>query len=252
MRMKSGESPTLSLRLRSSPQLIASDLPLDEAGVSSAIGIDRRLEERTTQSSVLYSPTQPMHGADLVAMWNYISLTKDEALVIDMVQYFDDRIEFIDLQMPFRYLGMGSNQSGFTIKHLDFNERVPIGSMGDGFWHLLSMAIAITQCRNGFLLVDEIDKGLHVSAMKKQESFSYKRFGSTSDFGSKTAKFNVDGHQRTVKGFIWGGQLMFADAVKLEQFAEMKSHVIKGSRLSVSVNGVTTRFSLNGSSSAIA
>lgn len=165
MRMRSGESPTLSLRLKGSPQPIASDIPLDESGAFSAAGIDRRLEQSTPQSRVLYITTQPMHGADLVAMWNSISLTPDEDLVISTLRSFDDRIERIAPQMPFRYLGMGANQSGFVIKHLDSHERVPIGSMGDGLWNLLSMAIAITQCRKGVLLIDEIDKGLHVSAM---------------------------------------------------------------------------------------
>ena len=165
MRIRSGESPTWSLRLKGSPEPIASDIPLDESGAFSERSIDRRLEESTARSSVLYITTQPVDGEDLVAMWNNISLTPDEELVNDTLRSFDDRIERIAPQMPFRYLGMGTNQSGFVVKHLDFSDRVPIGSLGDGLWHLLSMAIAITQSRNGFLLIDEIDKGLHVSAM---------------------------------------------------------------------------------------
>ena len=165
IRMRSGEPPTLSLRLEGSPQPIASDIPLDESGAFSAISIDRRLDKGTAQSSVLYITTQPMHGADLVAMWNNISLTRDEDLVIKMLQSFDEKIERVAPQIPFRHIGMGTNQSGFVIKHLDSSDRIPIGSMGDGLWNLLSMSIAITQCKNGFLLVDEIDKGLHVSAM---------------------------------------------------------------------------------------
>ena len=36
--------------------------------------------------------------------------------------------------------------------------------MGDGIWHL-ALAIAITRCRNGFLLVDEIDTGLYYGVL---------------------------------------------------------------------------------------
>jgi len=32
-------------------------------------------------------------------------------------------------------------------------------------WRMLVMAIAITQCRGGVLLIDEIDSGLHYSVM---------------------------------------------------------------------------------------
>ncbi|HUE00657.1 MAG TPA: ATP-binding protein, partial [Bryobacteraceae bacterium] len=44
---------------------------------------------------------------------------------------------------------------------------IPIGSMGDGMWRMLAMAIAITQCRGGVLLVDEIDTGLHYTVMSQ-------------------------------------------------------------------------------------
>jgi AAA15 family ATPase/GTPase len=37
--------------------------------------------------------------------------------------------------------------------------------MGDGMWRMLAMAIAITQCKGGVLLVDEIDSGLHYSVL---------------------------------------------------------------------------------------
>ena len=42
---------------------------------------------------------------------------------------------------------------------------IPIGSMGEGMWRMLAMAIAITQCKGGVLLVDEIDTGLHYTVM---------------------------------------------------------------------------------------
>jgi AAA15 family ATPase/GTPase len=37
--------------------------------------------------------------------------------------------------------------------------------MGDGMWRILAMVIAITQCKDGVLLVDEIDTGLHHTVM---------------------------------------------------------------------------------------
>jgi AAA15 family ATPase/GTPase len=37
--------------------------------------------------------------------------------------------------------------------------------MGDGMWRMFVLAVAITQCKDGTLLVDEIDTGLHYSVM---------------------------------------------------------------------------------------
>jgi AAA15 family ATPase/GTPase len=44
-------------------------------------------------------------------------------------------------------------------------QRIPIGSMGDGIWRLLGVALALVSAREGVLLVDEIDTGLHYSVL---------------------------------------------------------------------------------------
>jgi AAA15 family ATPase/GTPase len=44
-------------------------------------------------------------------------------------------------------------------------KRVPIGSMGDGIWRLLGIALALVSARGGVLLVDEIDSGLHYTVL---------------------------------------------------------------------------------------
>ena len=41
----------------------------------------------------------------------------------------------------------------------------PIGSMGDGTWRMLGLALSISNAAGGVLLVDEIDTGLHHSIM---------------------------------------------------------------------------------------
>jgi AAA15 family ATPase/GTPase len=57
------------------------------------------------------------------------------------------------------------NRGGFIAKVKGFEHPIPIGSLGDGMWRMLAMAIAITQCKGGFLLIDEIDTGLHYTVM---------------------------------------------------------------------------------------
>ena len=46
------------------------------------------------------------------------------------------------------------------------SDRIPIGSMGDGIWRLLGLALALALTEGGILLVDEIDTGLHYSVME--------------------------------------------------------------------------------------
>ena len=107
-----------------------------------------------------------MDGDELVAMWNAIALTPDEELVLNTLACLDSEIERIAPQTSTApYWGRAGSRSGFRIKHRRFENPVPIGSMGEGIWRLLSLAIVLTQCRGGVLLVDEIDTGLHHTAM---------------------------------------------------------------------------------------
>ncbi len=45
--------------------------------------------------------------------------------------------------------------------------RVPLGSLGDGMRRLLALSLSLVRTGNGFLLIDEIDTGLHFSVMEE-------------------------------------------------------------------------------------
>jgi AAA15 family ATPase/GTPase len=47
----------------------------------------------------------------------------------------------------------------------NYDQQVPIGSMGDGIWQILGLALSIVNAKDGILMVDEIDTGLHYTAM---------------------------------------------------------------------------------------
>ena len=55
---------------------------------------------------------------------------------------------------------------GVVLKLRGVAGQVPIGSMGDGLWRMLGLAVSLTNARGGALLVDEIDTGLHYSVME--------------------------------------------------------------------------------------
>ena len=55
---------------------------------------------------------------------------------------------------------------GIYVKLEGLEQRVPIGSLGDGMWRMLGLALALANARNGVILIDEIDTGLHYSVMR--------------------------------------------------------------------------------------
>lgn len=62
----------------------------------------------------------------------------------------------------YRYLG---EHGGFVVRLSDSESRVPIGSLGDGIWRMLGLALSLVSAKGGVLVVDEIDTGLHFSVM---------------------------------------------------------------------------------------
>ena len=55
---------------------------------------------------------------------------------------------------------------GVVLRLREVTDRVPIGSMGDGAWRMLGLALSMANAEGGVLLVDEIDTGLHYSVME--------------------------------------------------------------------------------------
>jgi len=94
-------------------------------------------------------------------------------MVLRALQFLDGDIERIAAQANSGPAYVTQTRGGFIIKRKGWEQPVPIGSMGDGMWRMLAMAIAISQCKGGVLLVDEIDTGLHYTVMSKMWSLIY-------------------------------------------------------------------------------
>jgi ABC-type branched-subunit amino acid transport system ATPase component len=98
-------------------------------------------------------------------LWAPLALTKLEELVVEALQGVDERIEKIAFAYPQRLRYSGSNRGGFRVKLKDSENPVPIGSLGDGVWRIIAIAIAAVSARGSVLLVDEIDTGLHFTVL---------------------------------------------------------------------------------------
>jgi AAA15 family ATPase/GTPase len=100
----------------------------------------------------------------MIELFDRVVLTPDENLVTEALQTIETSIERIATVGAEKYRYSGS-RSGFVVRLANSDQRIPIGSMGDGIWRMLGLTLAIVNARNGVLLVDEIDTGLHFSAM---------------------------------------------------------------------------------------
>ncbi|MBI3269004.1 MAG: ATP-binding protein [Planctomycetes bacterium] len=97
------------------------------------------------------------------SLWDRIVLTPEEARVADALRLIDERIERVAPMV-----GMGALSWWSLVARLRGSDTpVPLGSLGEGMRRLLMLAVSVSGCGGGTLLVDDIDTGLHHSVMLK-------------------------------------------------------------------------------------
>jgi hypothetical protein len=122
----------------------------------------RNVVGREAAANVHFISTESFNGNELIRHWDRIQLTPNEALVLQALRFVDPSIEDI------RSFGGGSlygPRGGFIVKRKGEPAPVPLGSLGDGAWRILTLAIVLTQSAGGMLFIDEIDTGLHYTVM---------------------------------------------------------------------------------------
>ncbi len=132
------------------------------AGYTRRIETPGSLEELFTRSrtEVLFLPTWRSDLVFLSRLWDEVLLTDDESLAVEAMKLIEPRVE----RIAFRGEGEDRNVA-VRLK----GEKQPrwLGSLGDGMRHMLALALHLVPSQNGYLLIDEIDTGLHHSVMAK-------------------------------------------------------------------------------------
>lgn len=78
---------------------------------------------------------------------------KQESTIVNILRTIEPKIR--DMQL------VGEN----LLVDVGLERRLPINVMGDGIRKLVSIILSIYRCRNGILLIDEIDNGFHHSVL---------------------------------------------------------------------------------------
>ncbi len=102
---------------------------------------------------------------ELVTRFEAVAANPEEELVYEALRCIEADVERLVTVSGEIRRGYPSGRGGFHIKLRHLPNRIPLGVMGDGMWRLLSLILALVKARNGILLVDEIDTGLHHAVM---------------------------------------------------------------------------------------
>lgn len=110
---------------------------------------------------------------ELAKLWDTIALEPNEEKAVQSLNIIEginvDRVTMIG-ENGFRQrrsVGRGSKVGRRPVVKLkDHEHRVPLKSLGDGATRVFAMALSLANSRGGFLLVDEIENGIHYSIQR--------------------------------------------------------------------------------------
>lgn len=126
-------------------------------GSANIIG-DRLIAARETRSleihPYLFVPLQRYQREQLASLWDRITLTPKEDKLLEVLRLINPDIQGIRFTV-------GGNSHAILVKMKDREYPVPLSSLGEGMYRLLTIAMTMVMAENGVLLVDEIDIGLY-------------------------------------------------------------------------------------------
>ena len=101
-------------------------------------------------------------NARLAGLWSYVALTDDEdSLVRALTLILDERIQRMSVLEHNGGQPGSLSRRGVIVKLKERSRPVPLRSFGDGAVRLFGVALALACSRDGLLLIDEAENGLH-------------------------------------------------------------------------------------------
>ena len=101
----------------------------------------------------------------LARFWDSVTLTEEEDLALQALRLTSDGVERIavvgDEDPRYRMIGRRA-----VVKLPALARPVPLKSLGDGVTRLFAAALALANSRDGFLVVDEAENGIHYSVQR--------------------------------------------------------------------------------------
>ena len=110
-----------------------------------------------------YVRTNQIMGDKNPYLFDRIALTPNEKHIIEALQIIEPQIENINFLKDDKVYGKFSDERVPFVVFPYSTKRYRLSSMGDGINRILTIILAMLNCKNGILLIDEFENGLHYS-----------------------------------------------------------------------------------------
>jgi hypothetical protein len=108
-----------------------------------------------------YVETDGLNNSEIVRFWDKVALTEKEYYVINSLRIILTQIIAVDLLV----YPEGATERIPLARTADSKEKVPLKSLGEGMSRVFGIILALVNCENGMLFIDEIEIGLHYSVL---------------------------------------------------------------------------------------
>lgn len=126
----------------------------------------RALAMRPKSPPIQFVTADSLQARELNGIWNQVIRQGRESEVVEAMSILQQNLQSIHFLTGESTLDAGGS-GGILLGFRQGTPRVPIGSFGDGMRRLLALSLSLVQAAKGFLLIDEIDTGIHWTVMEE-------------------------------------------------------------------------------------
>ena len=120
------------------------------------------LSQQTLQSIIsIFVAANGLSLSDVETLWDNIALSPLEQDVLTSLRIIAPEIQALSLVRE----GASISNRIPQVRIASVDERISLGSMGEGMNRMLGIALALVNAKDGMLLIDEVDTGLHYSVL---------------------------------------------------------------------------------------
>lgn len=119
---------------------------------------------RRPDASVQFIGQDSLDGELMRGLWDEVILEGREQEVVEALRILAPELSSIAFLSGGRSSSSRSSD-GILLGFEGGRKRTPLGSQGEGMRRLLALALCLTTAKNGVLLIDEVDTGLHYSVL---------------------------------------------------------------------------------------
>ena len=157
--------PVSALRIDASTLEEPIALPVLEGGTVVFDRLSASTRDRFSESPAHFLTVDSFDPTSMGEMWNTALSESREGQIVDDLKILEPTLDSI------HFLTGGRPASGILLGFANGGPRMPISTFGDGMRRLLALRLSFVGTANGFLLVDEIDTGLHWTVMEEMWRF---------------------------------------------------------------------------------